>query len=159
MTIEQRMTRLEKQNRNLKLTMGGMLMAAVGALVMGQAAAPGDDVPNIVRARRIEVVSEEGRPVVVLGMTATGAGTVTTLDGKDNKIVSLGATRGGEGTITTGNRKGHELVKIGVTTEGEGVVITSNADGKKLIEIGVTTDGQPKIYTFKPDGSHKAQWP
>jgi hypothetical protein len=159
MTTEQRITRLERQNRTLKLGMAGVLMAAVGALVMGQAAATKDDVANIIRAHRIEVVADDGRPAVVLGMTAAGTGTVTTLDPKDNKVVSLGVTKSGEGTITTGNRNGHDLVKVGVTTEGEGVVITNNAEGKKLIEIGVTVDGLPKIYTFKPDGSPKAQWP
>lgn len=159
MTIEQRIEKLERQNRHLKLAVAGILMTAVGALVMGQAAATGDDVANIIRAHRIEVVSESGKPAVVLGMTAGGTGTVTTLDDKGGKIVTLGVAKGGEGTITTNNAKGNELVKVGVTTEGEGVIITQNQEGKKLIEIGVTTDGQPKIYTFKKDGSPKSQWP
>lgn len=159
MNMEERIGRLERQNRNLKIVLGGLTACGAVALLMGQAAPAGDDVANIIRARRVEIVSSEGRPAIVLGMTAGGTGTVTTLDAKENKIVSLGVTRGGEGTITTGSGKGNELVKVGVTTEGEGVLITNNAEGKKLIEIGVTVDGLPKIYTFKPDGAIKSQWP
>ncbi|HOA75517.1 MAG TPA: hypothetical protein PL151_10115 [Phycisphaerae bacterium] len=159
MTLEQRIEKLERQNRTLKLAVASMLLAGVGALIMGQATTGGTDVANLIRAHRIEIVSADGKPAVVLGMTAGGTGTVTTLDAKENKIVSLGVTKNGEGTITTGNSRGRDLVRIAVTTEGEGVLITNNADGKKLVEIGVTTEGDPKIYTFKPDGSTKAQWP
>lgn len=159
MNMEERISRLERQNHRLRAILGGALLVGIGALIVGQAAPSRDDVANIIRARRIEVVAEDGRPAVILGMTAGGTGTVTTLDSKNNKIVTLGVTRGGEGAITTGNGKGNDLVKIGVTTEGEGVLITNNAEGRKLIEIGVTVDGQPKLYTFKPDGSPKAQWP
>jgi len=159
MTIEQRVEKLERQNRNLKLVAAALLVAGATALIMGQAPAANDEVVNLIRAHRIEIISNEGKPAVVLGMTAAGTGTVTTFDPKENKIVSLGVTRNGEGTITTGNRKGNDLIKLAVTTEGEGVLITNNADGKKLIEIGVTTEGNPKIYTYKVDGSTRAQWP
>lgn len=158
-SMEQRIHSLERQNRNFKRLIAGALVLGVASLILGQAASSGGDVAHLIRAHRIEIVSPEGRPAVVLGMTSAGTGTVTTMDAEGNKTVTLGVTRGGEGTITTYNGKGNELIKLAVTTQGEGVVITNNGDGRKLVEVGVTIDGDPKIFTFKPDGSTRNQWP
>ncbi len=160
MTIEQRIERLERQNRNLRRALGGMLGLAVAGLVLGAAAASStDEVPNVLRAHRIEVVTAEGKPAVVLGMTTNDAGTVSTLDAKGNKLVSLGVTTNGEGTVTTQSGKGKDLVRLAATTSGEAVIISYGGKGDKLIELGVTTKGEPKIYAYKPDGSAKSTWP
>jgi hypothetical protein len=159
MTIEQRMERLERQNRHLRWMVGGMLGLAVTGLVLGAAASSGgDEIPNVLRAHRVEVITPDGKPAVVLGMTTNDAGTVSTMDSKGNKLVTLGVTTNGEGTVTTQNDKGKDLVRVAATTSGEGVVITHNGRSDKLIELGVTTKGEPKIYAYKADGSPKA-WP
>lgn len=161
MTIEQRIEKLECQNRRLRWTVTGLVGAVVAALIMGQAAATsgGPEAANIIRARRIEIVNAEGQPAVVLGMTTNNAGTIMTMGAKGEKLVNLGVTTNGEGLISTGNRKGNELVKIGVTTDGDGMLGTYSAKGLKLLEVGVTTKGDPKIYSYKPDGSPKHSWP
>ncbi|MBI4578655.1 MAG: hypothetical protein HY718_03080, partial [Planctomycetes bacterium] len=139
---------------------GGLIGATTAVLVMGAAAgAARDETPSVVRAHQFEVVTADGKPALVLGMTANNTGTVTTLDGKGNKVVALGVTTGGEGTITTHNRKGRELVRAGATTSGEGVIITQDAAGRKLIEISVSTKGEPRVCAYKPDGTARATWP
>jgi hypothetical protein len=162
MTLEDRIEKLERQNRRLRWTVTGFVGLGVAALIMGQAAAPSaEDLEkvDVVRARRVEVVDKDGRPVVSIGLTATGTGMITTMDGRGRKAVMLGATANGEGVVATMNRKGEELVKLGATTTGEGVITTSDGKGHKLIEIGVTTKNEPKIYTFNEKGEPKANWP
>lgn len=160
MTIEQRMDKLERQNRHLKWGLGGLVVLGVAGLLMGAgAAADKEDVPNIIRTHRIEVVGADGKPGVIIGLTSNNTGTFSTLNEAGTKVVTLGVTKGGEGTVTTHNKKGNDLVKVGATTSGEGVITTHDAGGQRLLELGMTVKNQPKIFSYKPDGTPRASWP
>ena len=62
MTTEQRLKRLERQNGRLRRGMIGMAVAGLSLLVMGQALPP--KVHDVVRAKKFEVVRDDGRVMV-----------------------------------------------------------------------------------------------
>ncbi len=69
MTTEHRIERLERTNRRYRW---GITIVIFAAMIVGAAGA-GDDVSDVIRAKRFEVVNEEGRPVVSLaGPTCAG---------------------------------------------------------------------------------------
>ena len=64
MTTEQRLERLERQNRSLRRGMIGMALVGLSLLVMGQTL-PGK-VYNVVKAKRFEVIGDNGRMMIML---------------------------------------------------------------------------------------------
>ena len=101
MTLEQRLTRLEKENRRLTRTIvalsgAGGVAAAVGlaggtgaaatTMVLGFSSAlwltarAAFRTPNVMQARKFEVVNDMGQVLVALGETAEGEGAVATYD-------------------------------------------------------------------------------
>ena len=94
MTVDERLDRLERQNRRLKVGLASLLAAAVAAGLVGFARQ--DSIPDLVEARAFHVVSEDGTVRVKL---------------ED----SLGPGDGVGGAVTTLNSEGQILVQLGVT--------------------------------------------
>ncbi len=66
MTTDQRFERLERQNRRLKRSVIGMAVAGLSLLVMGQTLPA--KVHDVVKAKKFEVVRDDGLPMVHIGM-------------------------------------------------------------------------------------------
>lgn len=181
MTIEERLGRLERQNRWLKGGMVSLLLAVVAVGLLGVASK--DQVPDVVKARAFHVVGKdgavlvkledafgtgigfgsvttlnsEGRYLVKLGMMANGEGDIETVNAKGETIVWIGASASGDGMITTRNAKGQDIVLICVTEKDEGGIRTLNAKGQKLVNIGTNPDdGRGVVWTFDPSGIRAA---
>jgi hypothetical protein len=165
--------------RNQVRTLRRMLFGVFGLVVVGGllAATTLQSVPDVIQAKKFEVVNAEGKVVVrmdsvlhqgthygfvttlngkgqtlvVLGVTA-GEGLVKTENGKGGRLVSLGATTDGNGSVTTENGKGGKLVELGATTDGNGLVETQNGKGQTLVVLGVTTDGEGAVKTENGKG-------
>ena len=153
MTAANRIAALESQVRTLKravylfcgLFAAGLLVAATNL----------QSVPDVIRAKKFEVVNGEGKSIVVMeGLMREGVhyGFVTTLDSKGGTLVELNATTGGEGSVVTRNGKGQRLVMLGATTDGEGAVVTENGKGGTLVRLGTTTDGEGSVETQNGKG-------
>ena len=154
---------------------------ALGAVVVvgGLMAATGvRSVPDVIQAKKFEVVNDEGKSVVVLrsiqghGLIASNdkngvltfvvvnavgkggvfEGSMQTLNSKGQKLVELGATTGGNGFVKTQNGKGQTLVELSATTDGEGVVTTQNGKGQTLVKLAATVDGEGAIQTQNGKG-------
>ena len=135
-TLEQRIRRLEVQNRFL---LAGLLLPILGALLL--AATGKDEVPDVVKARAFQVVgNDRGAVLVHIGSTTTGEGMVTTLNRNGQDVVTLGANPHG-GVVTTWNGKGQKLVMLDVTTDGGGMVRTGNGKGEWLVYLGERPHG------------------
>jgi len=110
MRIEERLERLERENRTLKGMLGTLLAGAVGtaliAMVAGNVpAAVGlllaalatlvtmerrrKEAPEVIRAQKIEVVGQDGITRVAIGETVEGAGAVATYDAEGRFIAAL----------------------------------------------------------------------
>ena len=64
MTAERRLARLERQNRWMRAALLALVMAGAGALIMGQAGS--GDVPDLIRAKKFQVVDDSGSPLIAL---------------------------------------------------------------------------------------------
>ena len=94
MTTEERFARLEKQNRQLRMGLGLLVLVVGAGFMVGQAGG----VPDLVKAKAFMVVSDKGMPAVIIS-EADGAGVLATFNGKGQELVELGATTDGEGFV------------------------------------------------------------
>ena len=182
MNVEQRLAKLERTSRYWRFTAVALGLTLVAITAMGLAD-DAEQVPDVIKARRFEVVNEQGTPqvilsqheqlggaigtynpqgerVVLISLNATGVGgVINTFDGKGGKLVEIGAAEGRGGAIATYDGKGGELVEIGVTKNDEGVITTYDGKGRELVLISTTDDGEGAISTFNRAGQVRAQWP
>ena len=131
MTVEDRLDRLERQNKLLK---AGLVSLLAVVMVAGLFAfTQPEQIPDVVQARAFHVVGKDGTVLVkledTLGFGAGIAGTLRTFDSEGRELVSLGATVEGEGMVTTMNGKGQELVSLGVLKDGSGGVAAFDPSG------------------------------
>jgi hypothetical protein len=111
MVIEERLARLERQNRQLKWVLIGLAGLMLAGCTMGMKAArsePGATIrTDIIQAGRIEVIDANGQPVVTLASTQSGKG----------------------GVVFTSNDRGVLVAQMGAADDGRGVVWTYTPDG------------------------------
>ena len=111
MTIEERLGRLERQNRNLKWALIGLVGLVTTGCTMGLAASrwEGGAVlrTDLIQAARVEVLGANGQPVVTLAPTQSGKG----------------------GVVFTNNENGVLVAQMGAADDGRGVVWTYTSQG------------------------------
>ena len=101
MTVEERLEKLERQNRRLigSLISFVAIMAVVGCLGVSNQ----DSIPDVVKARAFHVVGKDGTNLVKLedsmGDGTSRAGTVTTYDSNGEQLVQIGMTTTGIGRV------------------------------------------------------------
>jgi len=179
MNNEERLNRLERQNRRLKYWTVVMVLAGLALLIMGQALPP--KVHDLIRAKKIEVVSESGTRVILLeswarggwistfnekgkilfdaSATDKGSGTIHIFNSQGKEIVGLSATASGNGIISTFSSEGKTIVKISATRESSGVISTYDAGGTPLIGITARTNGEGAIVQYNRAGIPSRVWP
>ena len=110
MGIEQRIERLETENRNLKRSLTMLLAGIVGTALVAFAGGrlPGvltlllsagavlallerrrGTIPSIIRAHKIEIVGTDGMTRVALGETLDGDGAIATYDARGRFVAAL----------------------------------------------------------------------
>ena len=154
MTIDQRLSKLERSCRRWRCVSLASILVVAGVAASG--AAKPNQIPDVVRARAFHVVGNLGKVLVKLedtgGFGVGLAGTVTTLNGRGQKLIRLAMTANGEGMVTTLNSKGHRLVQLAATTHGTGGITTLNRNGHKLVELTETTYGTGAVVTLNGKG-------
>ena len=155
MTTDNRIESLETQVRTLKR----MLFGVFGVVIVGGllAATTLQSVPDVIRAKKFEVVNDAGKVIVQMDSVLhqeTHYGFVRTLNSKGGTLVALGVSTEGTGSVTTENGKGGTLVALGVSTGGggEGLVTTGNGKGGTLVELGATVNGEGMVTTGNGKG-------
>jgi|GEM_PF-6602602 len=114
-TLEEEVRTLQTQvrgQRRWNIALGAL--GALGALVVGgglMAATSSRSVPDVIQAKKFEVVNDEGKVLVRLGANVDGNGLVKTQNGKGQTLVVLSSytgQRGGyvETYTTTGTSTG-----------------------------------------------------
>ena len=148
MTIEQRIERIEKDNRLLKWAMTALCVMAVGALVAGQTAI--EAIPDVIRAKKIEVVDRNGRPVITLVAGLEG-GTCMLWRTDGSKAASLRANATGGG-LTLANRKGKNILNAGATeSEQGGILQILNQESAIGLALGAAKDGGSLLLGNGPE--------
>lgn len=137
MTTEQRLRRLERQcrlYRNLIIIAGLVLVA----LLTYGAAKP---VPEVIRARSIEVIDAAGKPMVALRAISGGG------------AIGVFNRRGETAAVLTADETGGGLLNI-ISGEGRNgvLILGSNADGTGGA-ITVFNRAEKEAVTLRTDGS------
>ena len=180
MTVDQRLSRLERSCRRWRCTAMGTILVVIG--ITAAAADKAMEIPDVVQARAFHVVGKQDNVLVKLedtsGKVFGAAGTITTfnakgeklvwitaaegssqgmvitLNGAGNKLVQLGSTSGGDGMISTRNDRGKEVVQIGTAKGGTGTVITRNGRGHEVVQITASESGAGVVATLNGKGQN-----
>ena len=150
MSESNRIESLEAQVRTLRR----MLFGVFGLVVLGAllAATTLQTVPDVIRAKKFEVVNEDEQPIVLLAANQSGGlveirngngkglvrltshpegGTISIHDSRARTLIHMGGNERGSGALQTRTNKGGTLVSVGTNLAGEGVVFTENGNGEK----------------------------
>jgi hypothetical protein len=163
-TLEQRVERLERQNRRLRQTVR-TLSATAGAALAGFAilfscAKPGATAggAEALSAKRLQIVNEQGQPVIVLQADPRGFGRIVTYEGEGRQLVQVAATDEG-GTVAVAGREGKLRAGLGVTKEDAGSVFTFDRNDRRLLSLGVAGSGDGALFSYLRNGQLKQMWP
>ena len=164
MTIEERLSRLERENRRLRAVAGALIFVLTAGLGLGMAmlacnsshplVAPSD----VLRAKRLEIVNEKGTPVVVLQADSRGYGRFVTSDDAGTQLVQLASTDDG-GTVAVTNRRGQIRAALGITKQDAGSVFTFGTNNDRLLAMGVAGSGLGALFSNLPGGQLRQMWP
>ena len=150
MSESNRIESLEAQVRTLRR----MLFGVFGLVVLGGllAATTLQTVPDVIRAKKFEVVNEDEQPIVLLAANQAGGlveirngngkglvrltshpegGTISIHDSRARTLILMGGNERGSGALQTRTNKGGTLVSVGTNPAGAGVVFTENGNGEK----------------------------
>jgi hypothetical protein len=155
MTIDGRIKSLEDQVRTLRrMLLGVFALAAVAGLL---AANTLQVVPDVIKAKKFEVVNGEGEAVVELG--SNKAGGVVGIGHRDgHRLIELMAHLEG-GTVSILNRQKKSLVLIGVNEHGSGALQTRNNKGQTLVSLATSLTGAGTVSTENGEGQKTSTMP
>ena len=171
-TLENQVDTLQKQVRNLRRA---LIAVCGGAAILGLVAATVPDaVPDLVRAKKIQVVDDDGKVLVGMGENEHG-GVLVVANGDQQEIVVLGAASTGGilginnnekvanfileakkdgGFLTIKNSADKASLGLGSVADGHGIILVNRPDGKPSVEILSLTDGKGGAIAIK-DGAGK----
>jgi hypothetical protein len=139
--LEARVRRLERANLRLRSAAVGAAFAAGAAVFMGLS--PRSEPPDLIRAKRFEVVNERGEVVATVG-ASDGAGSLAILDGQGHRLFAAGGSKdrhgGLDGAASVYGNDGHELVRLSVSDADVGNIRTFDGDGKELVKLATMTE-------------------
>lgn len=122
--MQDRIQRIEAQNQRLRWGFVILLIAVGVAVTMGQSQPQW--MPEVIRARRLEVVDEQGQVMVALWAGAHGGWVDVFQRGSDKATHTIGdAGRGSGSAAHTGEPQ--RLVELGATQLGGRVVVRSES--------------------------------
>ena len=169
MSTDTRIESLETQVRTLKRVVYG----ACGLLLVGGllAATSLQSVPDVIQAKKFEVVNDEGKVVVVIDSGAYGGswridnnegkpvaqifsraeGVVVAVSSKEGKpVVGINASASG-GVLGVFDKDRKIVVGLYADTGG-GLLAISNKDGERVALIRAGADGDGVVSTFDNKG-------
>lgn len=149
MTIEDRIAKLETSNRRLRLMLLGF--ALTGAVGIGLGMTQASKVPEVIQAKRFEVVNDKGMAVVSLSTNIAGKGFVGTFNSSGDKLVTITSSPNG-GVVSTYNQKGGHVTSLGACEHG-GKIMTRNTEGKTVFLADADNDGHGFMQVVNSQGS------
>jgi hypothetical protein len=163
-TLEERVQRLEVQNRRLRRTVRALFVTAgatlAGAAILFSCARPGQNAAatDAISAKKLQILNEQGQPVIVLQADPRGFGRIATYRGEGGQLVQIAATDEG-GTIAVAGSAGKLRAGLGVTKEDAGAVFTFDRNDRRLLSLGVAGSGDGALFSYLRNGELKQMWP
>jgi hypothetical protein len=130
--IEQRVARLERENRRLRFAVVAALLAWGAVFLVGQAAPRKDDAaPAVVKARAFRVVDGSGVPRAAFGANPDGVPYLTLSDAKGQVRATLYLADDGRPALSLNDRSGNPRAAIGLERTETGFIAFSDDKGKQ----------------------------
>jgi hypothetical protein len=138
------------------LALGVVLLTGVGLGRAATVAASAPAVPDVVKARRFEVVDATGKLRVALGVRTHGWAGLTLYDaaGKTRAILTLHADGSPSLYLSDGTEK--LRASLGVAANGSPRLSLLDAAVQTRADLGVLPDGSPALYLYDAAGKARA---
>ena len=150
MTVEERLTKLEKSQRKWRYLSLGLVAACVA--LTGGLAWDFLGVRGTIRARRLLVVNERGN-AIELDTTTEGDGIISIHDSMNVPRALLGNSRKGFGTLELYSAGQQKLVSVGGSGSGGQIVVFNNS-GVKVIHAQASKTNSGAIAVNDFDGNY-----
>ncbi|MGD0655335.1 MAG: hypothetical protein ABSA16_13410 [Thermoguttaceae bacterium] len=155
MTVEERITKLEKTNHVWKLAATGLACALVAIGVYSYEQFSGGSPSEIIRTKRLEIESPIGKTLVTLRGNTGGGGIININNSQGKPVFALTEIKEGDGWMGIYNSQGKVVVILGGGEAGGGHmdiynplekrVVTVQADNTNNGFVGVSDqNGEPK---------------
>ena len=146
MSTDTRIESLESQVRTLKRMLFGVFgLVVVGGLL---AATSLQSVPDVIQAKKFQVVTDEGKVIVGLGYGG-GGGLLRIFNQYGKQFAVLGLRGEGEGGLGISNKDGVEVAAL-LAYEDLGMLGIYNKDGEPVAGIDATPGGG-ELHIFNKD--------
>ena len=152
-TLQERMERIEKQNRCLKSCMVVLVLSVLALAVMGAKAGPGDGHFRQIIAEGITIVDGAGQELILIGFRKEAGTGIRILNKAGKKVLGIGiaADEGGSGILVS-DKEGRPRIGLGMD-EGVPSVAMTDENGKKILALG----GDEKGYGFVIMGENEVE--
>ncbi len=157
MQNEERINGLETQVRTLKRIVYGFGCLLVAGVVVSATSL--QTVPDVIQAKKFEVVNDEGEVLVELSNIAGGGvdnGMLVTRNSAGQTLVVLGANEDG-GNFAAFNKDG-KLACLLTAIEDGGMLDIFNKDGNRIVGLVANEDGG-SLVTLDKEGQITSQLP
>ncbi len=187
MTLSERIDQLERENQRMRRALSALAATFAAAVLMGAAAfeepgVSGTEVVDLIRAKRVEIVGEDGsvavelnhrdnfgrialrddqgRLAVWLAARPAHGGAIFTLNRGVNKLVELSATVDGQGVVSTyDSMSDRRLVDLIPNTRAGGAVVTYDGSGSRSMALSSSSDGLGVLAAYDRSGGLRKVWP
>jgi len=152
-TLQERMERIEKQNRCLKRCMVVLVLSLLALAVMGAKAGPNDGHFRQIIAEGITIVDSADQELILIGFRKEAGTGIRILNKAGKSVLGLGITadEGGSG-IMVADKEGRPRIGLGMD-EGVPSVALTDENGKKILALG----GDEKGYGFVIMGENEVE--
>ena len=134
-TLNERMEKLEQQNRRLKNYMLLLLFALMGLALVGAKSGPNDGQFRQIVAQKITIANDAGKEVMYIGTSDEGTG-LNILNKTGEKVLSLGINADERGTgMMVADKEGLPRFGFGMDDGLPSLAITDK-NGKKILALG-----------------------
>jgi hypothetical protein len=141
--IEQRLTALERRANSYRNSFVLLVVAVAGVVLIGATTA--DDVADVVRTKRLEVLNEAGK-IAIAAVTQNGNGLLGIYSEAESPLIFAGAGPGGHGTLiinsktrqpiaTVGGMNGHGLLQVNSETGETVISLSGEGSGEALLSV------------------------
>jgi hypothetical protein len=151
-TIEIRLQKLETANRRYQRVI--LLMIAFFATIF-MAFRKHNPVPDVIQAKRFEVVDDNGNVLVMTGQNS-GNGVMKTYRSDGKRLLNFSYTTLNEGYFGIEDGAGQEMIRLSSSSEGGGGYIgIYNPSGKRTMSL-CNEYGGGNVYVNNSEGNNRA---
>jgi hypothetical protein len=156
LSLEERIARLERDNRRLRLATGFFCIVLAGVAVASMALAQTDPrrQPDKIVARELELRDAKGRVFLRLGEDAGGNSGLALYDAKRNVLGRFGVKESGETAVDIFDRWGNARAGMAVSGDGVrgGLYLRGSRDELHRVALSVSDEGLPLFVLYNKEG-------